>query len=82
VPASATYALPAGGATNLHVRFGEKDSLDDFLDRTMLCLYAELLQQTGTDAQAARLLRTDRVSLYQRIERRATAYAELGICQG
>jgi DNA-binding NtrC family response regulator len=69
LPASATYALLAGGATDLHVRFCEKDSLDDFLDRTMLSLYEQLRQQTGTHSQAARLLRVDRVALYQRIER-------------
>jgi two-component system response regulator HydG len=69
LPASAAYSLMAGGATNLHVRFCQNDSLDDFLDRTMLSLYEQLRQQTGTHTQAARLLRIDRVSLYQRIER-------------
>jgi transcriptional regulator with PAS, ATPase and Fis domain len=54
---------------DLHVRFCENDSLDDFLDRTMLNLYSQLRQQTGTHSQAARLLRIDRVSLYQRLER-------------
>ena len=45
------------------------DWLDDFLDRTMLGLYDQLLAKTGSHSQAARLLRTDRVSLYQRVER-------------
>lgn len=34
------------------------------LDRTMLSLYDQLLAKTGSHSQAARLLRTDRVSQY------------------
>ncbi len=69
LPASANYAFLTGGAANLHVSFYENDSLDDFLDRTMLNLYEQLRKQTGTHTQTARLLRIDRVSLYQRLER-------------
>jgi transcriptional regulator with PAS, ATPase and Fis domain len=53
----------------LLVAFHEGDSLDDFLDQTMLSLYEQVLSKTGSHSQAARLLCTDRVSLYQRIER-------------
>ena len=35
----------------------------------MLALYDQLLAKTGSHTQTARLLRTDRASLYQRIER-------------
>jgi len=49
--------------------YQENDSLDDFLDRIMLGLYDQLLAKTGSHTQTARLLRTDRVGLYQRIER-------------
>jgi len=69
LPASANYAFLTGGAANLHVSFYENDTLDDFLDRTMLSLYEQLKQQAGTHTQTARLLRIDRVSLYQRLER-------------
>ena len=66
-------ALPAatltGATSQVPIIFHERDSLDDFLDRTMLGLYDQLLAKTGSHSQAARLLRTDRVSLYQRIER-------------
>ena len=66
-------ALPAatltGSTSQVPIIFHESDSLDDFLDRTMLGLYDQLLAKTGSHSQAARLLRTDRVSLYQRIER-------------
>lgn len=55
-------------ATQLPVIFRENDSLDDFLDRMLLRAYEQLRKQTGSHNKAARLLRTDRVSLYQSIE--------------
>ncbi|CAN5650174.1 N/A [soil metagenome] len=66
-------ALPASllseMATQMPIIFRENDSLDDFLDRMLLRAYEQLRKQTGSHSKAARLLRTDRVSLYQRIER-------------
>ena len=66
-------ALPASllseMATQLPIIFRENDSLDDFLDRMFLRAYEQLRKQTGSHSKAARLLRTDRVSLYQRVER-------------
>jgi transcriptional regulator with PAS, ATPase and Fis domain len=62
-------ATVAGAASQVPVIYQENDSLDDFLDRIMLGLYDQLLVKTGSHAQTARLLRTDRASLYQRIER-------------
>lgn len=66
-------ALPASVlsemATQLPIIFREDDSLDDFLDRMLLRAYEQLRKQTGSHSKAAQLLRTDRVSLYQRIER-------------
>jgi transcriptional regulator with PAS, ATPase and Fis domain len=66
-------ALPASLlseiATQMPIIFRENDSLDDFLDRMLLRAYEHLRKQTGSHSEAARLLRTDRVSLYQRIER-------------
>ena len=66
-------ALPAahltGNTSQVPIVFHDTDSLDDFLDRTMLGLYDQLLAKTGSHSQTARLLRADRVSLYQRIER-------------
>jgi transcriptional regulator with PAS, ATPase and Fis domain len=66
-------ALPASllteMATQLPIIFRENDSLDDFLDRMLLRAYDQLRKQTGSHSNAARLLRTDRVSLYQRIAR-------------
>jgi transcriptional regulator with PAS, ATPase and Fis domain len=66
-------ALPASllseMATQLPIVFRENDSLDDFLDRMLLRAYEQLRKQTGSHSKAAQLLRTDRVSLYQRIER-------------
>ena len=47
----------------------ENESLDQFLDRVTLQLYGQLLAKTGSHTKTARILRTDRVSLYQRIER-------------
>lgn len=49
--------------------FDEKDSLDAFLDRTLLNLYHNLVAKTGSHSQAAKLLNIDRVALYQRIKR-------------
>lgn len=49
--------------------FDENDSLDAFLDRTLLHLYDQLLAKTGSHSQAAKLLNMDRVALYQRIKR-------------
>ncbi len=49
--------------------YTESDSLDDFLDRTMLDLYDLLRGKTGSHSQTARQLRIDRASLYKRIER-------------
>lgn len=49
--------------------FGENDSLDAFLDRTLLNLYDHLVAKTGSHSQAAKLLNMDRVALYQRIKR-------------
>ena len=49
--------------------FGEEDSLDAFLDRTLLNLYDHLVAKTGSHSQVAKLLNMDRVALYQRIKR-------------
>lgn len=49
--------------------FEQNDSLDDFLDRTLLFLYDQLIAKTGSHSQAAKLLNVDRVALYQRIAR-------------
>jgi transcriptional regulator with PAS, ATPase and Fis domain len=66
-------ALPAAQVTNnfsqVPTVFRDTDSLDDYLDRTMLGLYDQLCTKTGSHSETARLLRTNRVSLYQRIER-------------
>lgn len=62
-------ATVTGAASQVPVIYQENDSLDDFLDRIMLGLYDQLLAKTGSHSQTARLLRTDRASLYQRIER-------------
>ena len=65
-------ALPAvtfSSAISEVPMFGENDSLDAFLDRTLLSLYDELVAKTGSHSQAAKLLNMDRVALYQRIKR-------------
>ena len=49
--------------------FDENDSLDAFLDRTLLNLYDQLMAKTGSHSQAAKLLNMDRIALYQRIKR-------------
>ena len=62
-------ATVTGAASQVPVIYQETDSLDDFLDRIMLGLYDQLVAKTGSHTQTARLLRTDRASLYQRVER-------------
>ena len=66
-------ALPNGNLSGASVQvpllYHENDSLEAFLDRTLLNLYEQLLAKTGNHTQAARLLRIDRTSLYQRLER-------------
>lgn len=66
-------ALPqtriASAVSQVPLTYQESESLDDFLDRIMLGLYEQLLAKTGSHTKTARILRTDRVSLYQRIER-------------
>jgi two-component system, NtrC family, response regulator GlrR len=49
--------------------FREDDSLDEFLDRILVGLYSHFRGLTGSHAQAARVLRTDRISLYKRLKR-------------
>ena len=49
--------------------FQKDDSIDDFLDRTLLALYKHLLALTGSHLQAARLMRTERTALYRRVKR-------------
>jgi len=60
-------ALPA--TSEIPLIYHENESLDQFLDRVTLQLYGQLLAKTGSHTKTARILRTDRVSLYQRIER-------------
>jgi transcriptional regulator with PAS, ATPase and Fis domain len=65
-------ALPTNGvcaAAQVPLLYNENDSLEAFMDRTLLSLYDQLLAKTGNHSQAARLLRIDRTSLYQRLER-------------
>jgi transcriptional regulator with PAS, ATPase and Fis domain len=59
--------------------YHENDSLEAFLDRTLLNLYLQVLATTGNRSQAARFLRIDRTSLYQRLEhaRRLIQMSEL-----
>jgi transcriptional regulator with PAS, ATPase and Fis domain len=65
-------ALPAitfaSAASEIPI-FRENDSLDTFLDRTLLNFYDQLIAKTGSHSQAAKFLNMDRVALYQRIER-------------
>ncbi len=49
--------------------FREDDSLDEFLDRIVLGLYNHFRALTGNHADAARLMRVDRNSLYSRLRR-------------
>ena len=69
----ARRALPNGHLTTASAQvpllYHEDDSLEGFLDRTLLSLYEQLLAKSGSHSQAARLLRIDRTSLYQRLER-------------
>jgi two-component system response regulator HydG len=65
-------ALPAAtfsGAISEVPLFGENDSIESFLDRTLLNLYNHLIAKTGSHSEAAKLLNVDRVALYQRITR-------------
>jgi transcriptional regulator with PAS, ATPase and Fis domain len=66
-------ALPngdlSGAGAQVRLLYHENDSLEAFLDRTLLSLYEQLLAKTGNHSKAARLLRIDRTSLYQRLER-------------
>ena len=65
-------ALPAASlaGTMLEVpTFDETNSLDAYLDRTLLNLYDHFVAKTGSHAKAAKLLHVDRVALYQRIKR-------------
>jgi len=70
---AARRALPnghlAGTKAEIPLLYQENDSLEAFLDRTLLAIYEQLLAKTGNHSQAARLLRIDRTSLYQRLER-------------
>jgi transcriptional regulator with PAS, ATPase and Fis domain len=54
--------------------FQEDDSLDEFMDRILLALYGHFRGLAGNHAEAARMLRTSRISLYRRV-RRARARA-------
>lgn len=49
--------------------FREDDSLDQFMDRTLVGLYDQFRNLTGSHSDAARMLRTPRGSLYKRVER-------------
>ncbi len=49
--------------------YREDDSLDEFLDRVLIGLYAHFRGLTGSHAQTARMLRVGRNSLYKRLER-------------
>jgi len=70
---AAKRAVPNGhlssASAQVPLLYHENDSLEAFLDRTLLTLYEQLLAKTGNHSQAARLLRIDRTSLYQRLER-------------
>lgn len=62
--------------------FTEEDSLDEFLDRIVLGLYSHFKALTGSHAQAARRLRTDRNALYKRIERARGGVQGNGLSKG
>lgn len=49
--------------------FNRDDSLDEFLDRILVGLYNHFRGLTGSHAEAARILRVDRISLYARLRR-------------
>lgn len=49
--------------------FRENDTLDEFLARTILGLYNHLRAGTGNHSEVARILRTNRNSLSERVER-------------
>lgn len=74
ITAEAVYrALPGSllseMANHVPIILRENDTLDNFLDRMLVRVYEQLREQTGSHSKAATLLRTDRVALYQRIER-------------
>jgi transcriptional regulator with PAS, ATPase and Fis domain len=72
-------ALPGATLTataQVPVIYDKNDSLDQFLDRIMLQLYEQLLAKTGKHTITACMLRTDRVSLYQRIARERLRLAQ------
>ena len=65
-------SLPAANFSSAMAKmpiFDENDSIDAFLDRTLLNFYDDLVVKTGSHSQAAKLLNMDRVALYQRIKR-------------
>lgn len=49
--------------------YREDDSLERFMDRVLLGLYGHFKALGGSHSEAARLLRTNRNSLYKRVER-------------
>lgn len=49
--------------------FREDDTLDGFMDRILFGLYAHFRSLTGSHAEAARMLRIDRIALYSRLRR-------------
>jgi transcriptional regulator with PAS, ATPase and Fis domain len=49
--------------------FHPDDSLDGFMDRVLLGLYDHFRALTGSHAEAARMLRIDRIALYSRLKR-------------
>jgi transcriptional regulator with PAS, ATPase and Fis domain len=49
--------------------FHADDSLDGFMDRILLGLYDHFRALTGSHAEAARILRIDRIALYSRLRR-------------
>ena len=66
---SALPAAPLGGATLDIPIFADIDSLDAYLDQTLLNLYEHFVARTGSHSKAAKLLNVDRVALHQRIKR-------------
>ena len=49
--------------------FREDDTLDGYMDRILLGLYDHFRALTGSHAEAARMLRVDRIALYSRLRR-------------
>src|ERR1041384_4281632 len=60
---SALPAAPRGGATLDIPIFADIDSLDAYLDQTLLNLYEHFVARTGSHSKAATLLNVDRVAL-------------------